>query len=507
MHESTKVMRKKTLFLSLFGAIFAPLSLSGQTLQNKIEEILQDPALKGAVVSVCVESPQTGNLVNIQSDKLLIPSSNLKLITTGVALKHFGRNYNFSTQLSYDGEIQDSTLLGNLYIIGGGDPTLGSSDVIAVKETELFERWKQAIHQAGIKKIQGRILADGRFLNGMKESPLWQFDDIGTYYGSGTSGLQWHENYISLKVTGGEFVGDSLQVEFVGPNTPWMDYRMHCSTGERGSGDRLYLYTNDESETAILTGTFGLGKPTKNLKVSNKFPERTCAYLFSEYLQQQGISHEGYGAFDKIEKTQLTSPQNARLLCLTPSPSLWEIAKSCNTESNNIYAETLLRILGKDMCQNACYDSCYVALERVLKEIGVECRDSSGRKIDGIIMDGSGLARHNLVSTSFLCDFLLAMMKTDCYKDYLGTIPQPGLQGTVRPCLRLIPSSERRRMRIKSGSMSGIQCYSGYALPQAKSEKQETLVFSLIINNTTADSYQLRKITDAVLTAILEENK
>jgi D-alanyl-D-alanine carboxypeptidase len=62
-------------------------------------------------------------------------------------------------------------------------------------------------------------------------------------------------------------------------------------------------------------------------------------------------------------------------------------------------------------------------------------------------------------------------------------------------------------MRIKSGSMSGIQCYSGYALPQAKSEKQETLVFSLIINNTTADSYQLRKITDAVLTAILEENK
>ena len=55
--------------------------------------------------------------------------------------------------------------------------------------------------------------------------------------------------------------------------------------------------------------------------------------------------------------------------------------------------------------------------------------------------------------------------------------------------------------------MSGIQCYSGYALPQAKSEKQETLVFSLIINNTTADSYQLRKITDAVLTAILEENK
>lgn len=99
------------------------------------------------------------------------------------------------------------------------------------------------------------------------------------------------------------------------------------------------------------------------------------------------------------------------------------------------------------------------------------------------------------------------MTQTDCYKDYLSTIPQPGLQGTVRPCLRLLPSSERRRMRIKSGSMTGIQCYSGYALPHPRSENKQTLIFSLMINNTTADMYQLRKITDAILSAILEENK
>ena len=495
-------MRRKILTFIILFCVCAPALRASGPYQQVIEDILTDPALRGASVGICAETLDGKRIVDIHSDRLMVPSSNLKLITTGAALHHFGKDYRFTTELAYSGTVRDSTLTGNVYIIGGADPTLGSVDAIATKEEVLFDNWAKALLKAGIRHIRGEIIGDGSYLDGMKESPLWQYDDIGTYYGSGTSGLQWHENYISIKVSPGYQVGDSLNIEFIGPDTPWIDYHLPCRTGERGSGDQVYLYTHDDSRTAVLTGCFALGKPVKNLKVSNKVPERTCAYLFNEYLRKHGFSTRGYNAFDNLSDT-LVRPKKVRPIVETVSPSLKDIIRSCNTESNNVYAETFLRVWGKEMCASACYDSSLVALDSVLFTLGISGRDSSGRKVDGIIRDGSGLARHNLLSTGFMCRFLRAMAASPCYKDYLTTIPQPGLYGTVQPCLRLLPSSERRRVRMKSGSMSGIRCYSGYITPEHGSERGHTLVFSLFINNTTADLYQQRAITDKIISALL----
>ena len=496
-------MRQKIkLFIVLF-LVCAPAMRAKTPYQQEIEAILADPALQGASVGICAETLDGKRMVEIDPDRLLVPSSNLKLITTGAALYHFGKDFRFKTKLAYSGTIKDSTLTGNVYIIGGADPTLGSVDAIAVKEDDLFGSWAKALLKAGIRHIRGEVIGDGSYLDGMKESPLWQYDDIGTYYGSGTSGLQWHENYISIKVSPGFQVGDSLNIEFIGPATPWIDYQLPCRTGERGSGDQVYLYTHDDSRTAILTGCFALGKPVKNLKVSNKFPERTCAYLFDDYLRKQGFSTRGYNAFDPLSDT-LVRPKKLHPLVETDSPSLKDIVRSCNNESNNIYAETLLRVLGKEMCGSACYDSSLVALDSVLFTLGISGRDSSGRKRDGLIRDGSGLARHNLLSAGYMCRFLRAMAASPCYKDYITTLPTPGLHGTVQPCLRLLPSSERRRVKMKSGSMSGIRCYSGYITPSHGSENSQILVFSLLINNTTMDQYQQRAITDKIISALLK---
>lgn len=494
-------MRKK---ISIIATIFLLCSLFARAegpLQEKIEDILKDPALRGASIALCVQDADGNTLVDVNGDRLMVPSSNVKLVTTGAALHHFGRNYSFSTTLACEGSIRDSVLRGNLYIIGGADPTLGSSDAIALPQAELFEKWRRALKSSGIKAIEGKVVGDGSYIDGMKESPLWQYDDLGTYYGSGVSGLQWHENYISLKVSPGERVGDSLRVEFIGPETPWIRYRKECQTGERGTGDQVYLYASDNHCEAFLTGTFALGKPTKNLKVSNKFPERTCAYLFSEHLKAHGFKNGGYDATDKLGGRE--RPDHLRELFHSNSPALKDIVKSCNTESNNVYAETLLRVLGREVCSSACYDSCYVALERELEGLGLSGRDSSGRKTDALILDGSGLARQNLISPLFFCRFLRAMMGSPCFRDYLATIPQPGLQGTVKPCLRMFPSAERRRVRMKSGSMTGIRCYSGYILPRPTANPGPTLVFSLMINNCTANQYQLRNVTDAMIGALL----
>lgn len=496
-------MRQKIQFFILLFLLVAPTLRAQTSYQQDIEAILANPLLKGASIGICVETLDGERLVDYGSDRLMVPSSNLKLITTGAALHHFGKDYRFKTKLAYSGTIKDSTLVGNLYIIGGGDPTLGSLDRIAIPEKALFGSWAKALLEAGIRHIQGEVIGDGGYWEGMKESPLWQYDDIGTYYGSGTGGLQWHENYISLKVGPGVHVGDSLKIEFIGPATPWIEYQMPCRTGEMGTGDQIYLYALDGSRTAVLTGTFALGTPTKNLKISNKFPERTCAFLFDEYLKQHGFSTNGYNAFDCLSDA-LDRPKTTKTLVQTESPSLVEIIRSCNAESNNIYAETMLRAMGKEMCGSARYDASLAALDSVLTDLGVCGRDSCGRKVDGIIRDGSGLARQNLISTGYMCRFLRAMMESPCHKEYLYTIPQPGLPGTIQYCLRKLPSSERRRVKMKSGSMSGIRCYSGYIDHRHEEDPSPLVVFSIFINNTTMNTKEQQRVTDQIISALLK---
>ena len=112
-------------------------------------------------------------LVSLNPDMQLTPASNMKLITTGCALHSLGKDYRFGTSIAYTGEIKDGILEGDIYIVGGGDPTLASADSIALKPDALFWKWKSAMREAGINAIHGRIIGDGRFFEGNLENRLW----------------------------------------------------------------------------------------------------------------------------------------------------------------------------------------------------------------------------------------------------------------------------------------------------------------------------------------------
>ena len=163
--------------------------------------------------------------MDINADKMLVPASNMKLISTGAAIHKLGPDYRFETAIGHDGTIEDGVLNGNLYIIGGGDPTLGSKDSIAVKLEEVFEQWEKLVREAGIKKINGRIIGDGRAFEGMMEEPTWLWNDIGTYYGAGTTGLMFYENMQSFSVAAGDRVGAPVKISPSYPLTPWMEFR------------------------------------------------------------------------------------------------------------------------------------------------------------------------------------------------------------------------------------------------------------------------------------------
>ena len=472
-------------------------TVKSQSLQQSIEKILNDPALSEATIGICAKTADGRTLAEIDADNMIMPASNMKLISTGTALHRLGPDYQYITRLAYDGQIERGVLKGNLWIIGGGDPTTGSKDSIATPQAQLFSQWEKFILDAGIKRIEGDIIGDGRYFDGMPEHPSWQWSDIGTYYGSGPTGLMFYENMQSFRASAGKAPGDPVNITPSFPEAPWMEFRYDCTTGKAGTGDQLYMYASDLSPVAEIRGTFGVDRAAKRLDCTNKFPEYTLANYFADYLRSKGISTGGAADFRLCTGIDETPVEELTILGSTLSPSLKRITFETNHESNNLYAETLAKTLSKSLTGSACYDSTYVAIEAVLKELGVDT--SYGIKM----ADGSGLSRKNYVSPDFFCRFLTAMTASPHFEDYVHSLPSPGSNGTLSANMKSSPAELKSRIKVKSGSMDGVRCYSGYIIPK-EGCKDETIVFSIMVNNCTAPTWKVRQLLDKIMAAIAE---
>lgn len=482
---------KKIFFLSILLLLTSASTGSGQEnrLGQMAGQIAANPHFKGASIGFLAITTAGDTLVNVNPERLMVPASNMKLLTTGAALHTLGEEYKYQTLLGHNGEIVDGVLKGDLYIIGQGDPLTGSKDSIATPLDLVFAQWKECLDRAGIKKIDGRVIGDDRYFEGPAEDGSWLWEDLGAYYGTGVSALSFYENVQDIHVTAGENVGDELSIRLGYPECPWMNYRYNCSTGEKGTGDKLYLYTTDLAPIGELRGTFAVDRAPKRVECSNKFPAYTCAKYFHNYLTENKIKVTGE-AMDLGETFGIPAcehfPQDSlKILGSTDSNTLKRIAFATNYDSNNMFAETLFRTLGKEIRGNADYTESAEAMKASLRSLGLDV--SKGIKIQ----DGSGLSRKNLVSADFFCRFLLAMTESEGYEAFLYSLPHPGSEGTMKIAMRKGKEAVAGNIYLKSGSMGGTYCYSGYVLPSGGG-KEDTIIFSFMINNCTASAYRQR---------------
>ena len=502
-------------------AIFLSLNTSAQetSIQQQAESLAGAKAFNNASVGIKVVNGKGDILADVSSKKLMIPASNMKLISTGAALARLGSNFRYSTDIAHDGVISDGVLHGNLYIIGNGDPLLGSKDSLAIPLEKTFREWESIIRRAGIKSIDGHIVGDGRWLDGMPEEPSWQWNDIGTYYGTGTSGLNFYENMISFNASVKHEDGKELvKIKQIYPSTSWMDIRNSGSVGDVSTGDRLYMYTSELAPVAEIRGTYGIDRGMKQIDFSNKYPEYTCAVYFKNHLEKNGITCTGGAADFKLKNSWISgqnppygiSPEGDSLKVIgsSYSPTLKDIVFKTNHESNNLLAETLFRTLGKVDCADSSYEPARTACMEILKGM-------MGASYSPVrIQDGSGLSRQNLISADFICSFLQSMMDSDCFEDFLWSLAVPAENGSMRYNMTRYPKELRSRIRVKSGSMNNIRCYSGYILPAdftpvhgapAPDEvKENIIVFSVMTGGFIAPPWDVTPALEKFMEVLTE---
>ena len=481
------------------GAMLMGLGLQAQTLQQKVDQAVQREPLKGAVVGVMVQDMQGHVVAQREAGRRMVPASNMKLITTGTGLHALGADFRFETGIGITGTVEEGTLHGDVYIIGGGDPTIGVSDTVAVKPDALFWRWKSMLKEAGISRIDGRIIGDGRAYEGHLENQSWSYDDTGTYYGAGCNALSFYENAVDYNVAAGA-EGEPVKVTQKYPETPWMHFVNLTSTGPKGSGNSLYLYTTDLAPYAEMRGTYSVERKPKMEHFANKYGALTCAYYFWQNLRATGWDISGgYADIDRggyvrgkdfVPAYQAGTP---RKLGTSQSPVLSRIVRQTNVLSDNFYAEAIFRQMGEKASGIAVYDSCRVAVYDVLESLvpgGTE-----GLRIE----DGSGLSRLNTVSPAFLADYLRAMSRSKAFDAFLASLPKPG-EGTLNTLLPKLTAEQKDRLRLKSGSMDGVLCYSGYVLDE---EGKPSRVFSFMVNGAKAKTAVVREALGALIEAML----
>ena len=160
---------KKILFLVLICCLSVASLAQDDSLRIKLDSLLRDPLFETTQVGLMVFDLDADTvLYQYQARQLMRPASTMKLVTAITALDRLGGAYEYKTNFYYTGTIADSVLTGNLYCVGGFDPSLTSDDVSVIAES---------IRQAGITKIRGTIIADKQMKEVLDYGEGWCWDD------------------------------------------------------------------------------------------------------------------------------------------------------------------------------------------------------------------------------------------------------------------------------------------------------------------------------------------
>lgn len=505
---------RRSLWIGAAAALllFSAVAAAGPRItvtQKLVNGYAREEPLRSAIFGV-LAMRGSDTLAQYNKGLKMLPASNTKLITTGLALGKLGADYKFRTTLAHTGEIVDGVLQGDLYIVGGGDPTIGSGTSCADTLELTFARWKAILDASGIKSVTGRVIGDPRFFKRPYIAAGWEFDDLGYGYAAGPSGLNIFENMQVFSVKPG-IQGEAPDISVVYPDTPWMSYINSARTGVKGSGNTITYSVSRFGPFGEFYGSLPVDRKEYVHEGTNTFSAYTCAYFFYNYLISNDIIvNGGFGDISPSGnvRTDLlfsdvgspaAAPGELKALGYTESPELWRIAKDTNHISDNFYAETLFNMLSASMYGSSDRDGSVDAEYLLLKNMGLRT-DGACR-----LCDGSGLSRQNYVSPEFFVRFLKKMYAGPVRDYYLETLPFPGMEkSTLKYRLSKESAGLKARVKMKSGSMGGVLCFSGYILPE-DGDRSKTIVFSLLTNNVSAPSSEVGRILESIIVSLARE--
>jgi len=486
-------LRPLSILVFIFSLSYYGENINAQStnnsVQDKINKILVSDFYKYSNLGISVRDVASGLVIGqVEKDKMLVPASCLKLITTLAGRQILGPGFRYETKISHSGNIDsDGTLKGNIYVEGSGDPTFGSDRIKGnFNGDDLFRKIIMDIKAYGISCVEGDIIADESVFNSFPISPSWQWNDLGNYYAAGAWGLNVDENEYSIYFHRNGPIGGPTRIAYFKPFVPNLQLENEVTIDDADSGDNAYIFGGPYHYGKRVVGTIPQGKNLFVVKGSLPDPPLYFSYRLLKELEKNDMGGHNHKTQYRPDKN---SSNRKQIISYFSSP-LDEIIKLANDRSINIYCESILKTIGLRKRNAGSGKEGIAAIKDLMVAKNLDTRALH-------MEDGSGLSARNLLSPDFLTSFLCNYIKDKNINEITALLPRAGLEGTVKSMLTNSPA--KGNMWVKSGSMDKILTYSGYC----KAASGRFVAFSVFLNASTAkkkneNKAELEKILDVI---------
>ncbi|MFE1802031.1 D-alanyl-D-alanine carboxypeptidase/D-alanyl-D-alanine-endopeptidase [Streptomyces sp. NPDC059517] len=452
-------------------------------LPEAIDTILGDSRMEGGAASVVVAEAASGDLLYQRSPtSRLMPASNTKLPTSAAAMEILGPDHTFTTDVLATGRRHGSTLTGDLYLRGTGDPTALAAD---------YDTLAAQIAAAGVTRVDGRLLADDTRFDGNRLGRAWAADDESSYYSAQISALSvapdtdYDTGSVIVTVAPGAAAGDKPKVT-VTPKTAYVDFDVRATTVATGGANDLTVEREHGTNTIVVSGTTPAGGSGAQEWVSVWEPTGYAAAVFRDALTAHGVKVTGATRLGRA------TPATARRLASHASMPLKDLLIPFMKLSNNMHAEILTKTMGLKVSGEGSWSAGLAAVSGYLKGVGVD----TGKLRQ---VDGSGLSRMNNLTAGQFAKLLLAVRAEPWYTDWRTSLPvacapERFVGGTLRT--RMCGTPAALNAVGKTGSLTGASALSGYV----KDADGRELVYSIVLNNYLAAS--VKPLEDAIVVTL-----
>jgi D-alanyl-D-alanine carboxypeptidase/D-alanyl-D-alanine-endopeptidase (penicillin-binding protein 4) len=449
---------------------------------QNLKTIIKEAPNQEAFWSVTVRDQQGNILEQHNAEKVIIPASNQKLVTTAALLDHFGADFRFETVIYGNGTLNNGTWTGDLIIVGSGDPSI-SGDLYDGDRYHVFKSYVKQLKEAGIQRITGNLIADVSLFDEQVYPKGWDWYDFSFYYGVQVSPLSFNNNAVDLEVFAEGEIGDAPRISWFPDSTDYVTFiNQQVITHPNTEYDEYY-----RRELGGNTITLGSTLPQgyyEDESLSVDDPPKYFLHSFRNYLTGNGIEVEGdleisFEGMDNSETDQLA---------IHRSHPLGKLIEWTNKESDNFYTEMMTKTLSaqKSGLKGSFEDGIF-HIRNFLFETGLDT-------IHVQMNDASGMAGGNFNTTQNLSQLLVEMQLHECFEAYFKSMSVAGIDGTLAHRMKGTPLY--KNFKGKSGFVTGVRTLSGYM--NARTGKP--LIVSIATNNYISE--KVRPI-DAVHEKIL----
>jgi serine-type D-Ala-D-Ala carboxypeptidase/endopeptidase (penicillin-binding protein 4) len=447
----------------------------------------------GAQVAVLAVSLDRGDtLFSINPDVALAPASNMKLYSTAAALYYLGPDFRYATYVLGTGDVRGGVLEGDLILYGTGDPSM-SGRMLSGALTPL-RALADSLRAGGITEVRGDVVGDGSYFDAEWLGRGWSPDNFGAWYSAPVGALSVAENVASIRVTPGPSVGAPAVVATT-PASIGFAVINRVTTVASGQSTMRVEYA---PEGLVLNGRIARGHAGLARSAPIVDPTNFAAAVFRRVLEEQGVRVAGglRVVNEAGESPVRFSPRAAangdrdrhpRVLATYLSPTLADLVSVTNHVSHNLFAEALLKTVGRVALGEGTFDAGSRAIRYFL-----ECEAGMDTTMLALV-DGSGLSPLNRVSARQTIQLLDVMTRSEHWEAFHQSLPEAG-RPRPRGLNRMLGTPAVGNLRAKTGTIRTVSSLSGYV----RSADGERLAFSILANGLPASTWAAKRIEDEI---------